>query len=103
MSNETLFYISLIRLISYTVVLSMSTLSLIKKRNNRIIWIGDIIFVSMSLISFVMTQFHGLNLSFGTAYIFTPAFFIWALTRVADYFSVNNYLNKNGQTNSQRS
>jgi len=101
MTPEIIFYISLVRLISYIIVFCMSVISLMRKSNNRIIWIGDLIFVTMSIASFVMTQFYNLNSVFGTAYIFTPAFFIWSLTRVADFFSVNNFLNHNGKPKEQ--
>jgi len=81
----------------------MSIASILRKRKHRLLWIGDLIFVVMSIASFILTQIHGINLAIGTTYIITPAFFIWGLTRVADFFSVNNYLNHNGQKNGKRS
>lgn len=97
MTPEMTFYISLVRLTSYIIVFIMSILSLVRKKNNKIIWIGDLIFVTMSIASFIMTQFRGVNSSTTTAYIFTPAFFIWSLTRIADFFSIKNYLNHYGK------
>jgi hypothetical protein len=98
MNPETTFYIGIVRLISYIIVLCMSIISIIRKRNHMLLWIGDLIFVIMSITSFILTQIHGVALIIGTTYIITPAFFIWGLTRVADFFSVNNFLNHNGKS-----
>lgn len=95
MSEQQIFYVGLIRLVVYIIVAIISIHSLFRSKPTKIIYIGDLLFVLMSIVSFVMQNFFKQAIAVTTVYIFTPAFFIWGLTRVIDLFSVTNFIRRN--------
>lgn len=87
MNPEVLFITGMIRFIVYGIVGVMSILCLLKKGcPDRILHIGDLIFCIVSAFSFLSQNILSAPLGTASVYIFTPAFFIWGLSRII-YFN----------------
>jgi multidrug transporter EmrE-like cation transporter len=87
MSAELLFATGMIRFIVYGIVGVMSIICISKRDcSNRIIHVGDLIFCVVSAFSFLSQNILSLPIGVASIYIFTPAFFIWGLSRII-YFN----------------
>lgn len=90
MSEEILFITGMIRFIVYGIVAVMSIVCILKNNcPNRILHIGDLIFCIVSAFSFLSQNILSLPIGVASIYIFTPAFFIWGLSRII-YFNKNH-------------
>lgn len=90
MNPEVLFITGMIRFIVYGIVGVMSIICISKRDcSNRIIHVGDLIFCVVSAFSFLSQNILSLPLGTASVYIFTPAFFIWGLSRII-YFNQNH-------------
>lgn len=90
MSAELLFATGMIRFIVYGIVAVMSTICILKKDcPNRTLHVGDLLFCVVSAFSFLSQNILSLPLGVASVYIFTPAFFIWGLSRII-YFNKNH-------------
>lgn len=89
MNAELLFATGMIRFIVYGIVGVMSTVCILKKDcPNIILHVGDLLFCVVSAFSFLSQNIFSLPLGVASVYIFTPAFFIWGLSRII-YFNKN--------------
>lgn len=96
MNEELLFATGMIRFIVYVIVATMSIFCLAQKEcPDRVLHVGDLLFCIVSSISFLTQNIAHLPLGFASIYIFTPAFFIWGLSRVI-YFNKNHGQKKTG-------
>lgn len=89
MSELSLFITAQIRFISYIIVIVISVFSLLKHRQPKIIYIGDIFLCGISVISFIAQTWFHVEIGFASVWVFTPAFFIWALSRVINFNKFN--------------
>ena len=86
MNAELTFITGMIRFIVYAIVGVMSVACLRHKNcPDRILHVGDLIFCIVSAFSFLSQNILNFPLGFASIYIFTPAFFIWGLSRVIYY------------------
>ena len=90
MNAELLFATGMIRFIVYGIVGVMSIVCILRRDcPNRILHIGDLIFCIVSAFSFLSQNILSLPIGVASIYIFTPAFFIWGLSRII-YFNKNH-------------
>jgi multidrug transporter EmrE-like cation transporter len=90
MNAELLFATGMMRFIVYGIVGVMSVACLRHKDcPDRILHIGDLIFCIVSAFSFLSQNILSLPIGTASVYIFTPAFFIWGLSRII-YFNKNH-------------
>ena len=89
MSELSLFITAQIRFISYVIVIVVSVFSLLKHRQPKIIYIGDLLLCALSIVSLITQTWFHVEIGFASVWIFTPAFFIWALSRVINFNKFN--------------
>jgi hypothetical protein len=90
MNEEIQFVTGMIRFIVYGIVAVMSIVCIVRKGcPDRVLHIGDLIFCIVSAFSYLSTTIGHFPSGWASAYIFTPAFFIWGLSRII-YFNQNH-------------
>lgn len=82
--NQTLLLVTgMVRMIVYVIIGTMAVACI--RRNtckDRILHIGDLVFVIVSMCSFLSQNLFGISIGEATVYVFTPALFFWALSRI---------------------